>query len=284
MSFWWVACGLITTLLAVVQTIIWVQSYPPTWDHAKNVEYATKLHPYIGTLIIPFYIFIRNCHPILTNHIAMPFEKLGGWSLETYLLQFHIFLNRQASHHAIIIPRLMYINMLVVLVLYITVAKRLLRYLHQCVILHLVATKSKLGGHRLFISRPRNCSFDVFNPLLQNFRTVWYILYFINGIIARRLHFPMCYIHADELQYCWKAASTISATGIDIIEDVEQNVNTEMSPIANVRKPCNGRKLTRTKMQTKDLALLSIQMIQRKGQQRNMLYILPMTAFRYFTI
>ena len=53
----------------------------------------------------------------------MPFEKLGG--VGAYLLQFHIFLNRQASHHAIIIPGLMYINMLVVLVLYITVAKRL---------------------------------------------------------------------------------------------------------------------------------------------------------------
>ena len=242
MSFWWVACGLITTLLAVVQTIIWVQSYPPTWDHAKNVEYATKLHPYIGTLIIPFYIFIRNCHPILTNHIAMPFEKLGGWSLETYLLQFHIFLNRQASHHAIIIPGLMYINMLVVLVLYITVAKRLFEISASMRDIAFGCDKKQVGWASFALLVGLGIAALMYLiPLLQNFRTVWYILYFINGIIALAAFIFQCVTYMRmNCSTVGKTASTISATGIDIIEDVEQNVNTEMSPIANVRKPCNG--------------------------------------------
>ena len=56
--------------------------------------------------------------------VLVPFERLGSWSLETYLLQFHIS-NRQASFHAVIVPTLLHVNMIWCMILYIACAARL---------------------------------------------------------------------------------------------------------------------------------------------------------------
>ncbi|KAJ1459408.1 10 TM acyl transferase domain found in Cas1p-domain-containing protein [Pelagophyceae sp. CCMP2097] len=82
----------------------------------------SSYHPYrkvgqwVGTLWIPLYLLVRNAHPALSRRIAKPMEYIGMHSLEFYLLQFHVFMNKQAEAVLYIIPHedMQYTNMVVV--------------------------------------------------------------------------------------------------------------------------------------------------------------------------
>ncbi|KAJ1448521.1 Cas1p 10 TM acyl transferase domain-containing protein [Pelagophyceae sp. CCMP2097] len=63
-----------------------------------------NLQPFVGTLWIPLYALLRNCHPILRRSVSMPLEWVGARSLELYLLQFHLVLSRQASSVLWLLP------------------------------------------------------------------------------------------------------------------------------------------------------------------------------------
>jgi hypothetical protein len=66
------------------------------WSIDGDDEYD-EYHPYVGTLWIAGYVFFRNICPGSSSYVSVPLETVGSYSLELYLLQFHLFLARRAS-------------------------------------------------------------------------------------------------------------------------------------------------------------------------------------------
>jgi membrane protein YdbS with pleckstrin-like domain len=73
-----------------------------------------SLHPYFVTIPIAGYILLRNCTPMLRNRYSTVFRYLGKITLETYLLQHHLFLSTNAKKLLIIFPYNYAVNFLII--------------------------------------------------------------------------------------------------------------------------------------------------------------------------
>ena len=91
--------AMVLSALAAAWLYVWSTEY----DEDDRTDYQ-RLHPYVGMLWVPGYIMLRNCTPWLTARVSKPMMFLGKHSLELYLLQFHLFLNRQSEMILLVIP------------------------------------------------------------------------------------------------------------------------------------------------------------------------------------
>jgi hypothetical protein len=71
--------------------------------HTAEEDYA-QWHPYTGTLWVLSYVLLRNAYPGSSHYVSVPLEMLGTYSLELYLLQFHIYLAKKAARIMLILP------------------------------------------------------------------------------------------------------------------------------------------------------------------------------------
>lgn len=106
----WPSTGSFSTALLMLQAAVcavlvacWLYVWVTEYDSNDKSDYL-RLHPYVGMLWVPGYIMLRNCHPWLTAHVSRPMMFFGRHSLELYLLQFHLFLNRGSENILMIIP------------------------------------------------------------------------------------------------------------------------------------------------------------------------------------
>lgn len=90
-------------------------------EYNNNNAYFSALVPMLT------YIFIRNISPVLRNHYLEPLHSLGKITLETYLLQHHIWLNGNAKTVLVFIPDYPQLNMVVVTLIYVLVSKEAYR-------------------------------------------------------------------------------------------------------------------------------------------------------------
>lgn len=72
-------------------------------SHSSAMQYR-DVAPFVGTLWVPLYAVLRNATPYLRNRVSVPLEWLGARSLELYLLQFHLLMNRSAGRVLWLIP------------------------------------------------------------------------------------------------------------------------------------------------------------------------------------
>lgn len=79
-------------LVTVVAALI---SFPLFWilsqTHTKKEDF-NKLQPYMSCIPILAFVVLRNSHDTLRNYHSTAFAWLGRCSLETYILQYHIWL------------------------------------------------------------------------------------------------------------------------------------------------------------------------------------------------
>jgi len=92
------------------------------WGHLSDKYRYNPYHPYIVILPIVGYIAIRNCHPVLRKHYSKGLAWVGGVTLETYVLQFHILMCRNVQHILVLIPGFEVFNTCVVSVLFFAVS------------------------------------------------------------------------------------------------------------------------------------------------------------------
>jgi hypothetical protein len=98
-------------------------SFTLTHTHIRYNEH----HAYFGWIPILFYIYIRNCTGSLRrSHLGL-LARMGKITLETYLLQHHIWLTSNAKTVLTIVPHSSFVNFLVVGIIYMYVSHRLYR-------------------------------------------------------------------------------------------------------------------------------------------------------------
>lgn len=61
-------------------------------QRALSKEEHNRWQPYVSFIPILSFVALRNCHSFLRNHHSAAFAWLGRCSLETYILQYHIWL------------------------------------------------------------------------------------------------------------------------------------------------------------------------------------------------
>tara|TARA_B100000902_G_scaffold397063_1_gene459733 strand:- start:2044 stop:3135 length:1092 start_codon:yes stop_codon:yes gene_type:complete len=78
-------------------------------------KYAyNRWHPYVSIVPIVGYLLIRNCHPILRKTHSKAMAWVGQITLETYVLQFHLFMCHNVQDIIVIIPGYRVVNCLLV--------------------------------------------------------------------------------------------------------------------------------------------------------------------------
>jgi len=84
-------------------------------------------HPYFFWIPLVGYIFLRNCSKTLRSYHLDLLARMGKITLETYLMQHHIWLTTNAKTLLVIIPGSPICNFLVVSVIYLLISHRLFR-------------------------------------------------------------------------------------------------------------------------------------------------------------
>ena len=115
----WLGKGIIVLALVGVTTI-WVIG---PFSQEKPVYNATNA--YFGFVPLITYIFLRNLTPTLRSYSLQFLHEIGKTTLETYLMQHHIWLTSNAKSLLTLIPGMPKVNMLVVTALYFCISRRL---------------------------------------------------------------------------------------------------------------------------------------------------------------
>lgn len=84
-----------------------------------------QTNAYYGFIPLTAYIYFRNLTPFLRNHSLDLLHQIGKTTLETYLMQHHIWLTSDAKSLLTLIPGWPKVNFLVVSVLYVVLSRRL---------------------------------------------------------------------------------------------------------------------------------------------------------------
>lgn len=86
-----------------------------------------QVHAYTFIFPLSFYIFMRNSCKFLRERRSLLLESIGKVTLETYLLQHHIWLTSNAKTLLILIPNFPKVNFLFVTLIYFVLSKRMYR-------------------------------------------------------------------------------------------------------------------------------------------------------------
>jgi N-acetylneuraminate 9-O-acetyltransferase len=84
-----------------------------------------QTNSYYGWIPLLAYIYFRNLTPFLRNHTLDLLHQIGKTTLETYLLQHHIWLTSNAKSLLTLIPGWPKMNFLVVSIIYVLASRRL---------------------------------------------------------------------------------------------------------------------------------------------------------------
>mmetsp|Transcript_43559 Transcript_43559/g.103536 ORF Transcript_43559/g.103536 Transcript_43559/m.103536 type:complete len:981 (-) Transcript_43559:64-3006(-) len=117
------------TLTLGVATVVLLGGF--TW-WCRSVFVLNKMaynnyNAYTGLIPVLGYIFIRNCHPFLRRWYVYPLYEFGKTTLETYLLQHHIWLTSNAKTVLTIVPGMPKSNFLVCTVLFVCLSRQTFR-------------------------------------------------------------------------------------------------------------------------------------------------------------
>ncbi|CAN0020669.1 unnamed protein product, partial [Choristocarpus tenellus] len=118
----WTIKGAVSVVL--VSATVWWSANILT---QQKIEYNTN-NAYFGVVIpVLTYIFLRNLTPGLRTHYLEPLHSLGKITLETYLMQHHVWLTSNAKTLLVVVPGNHKVNLLVVTCGYVLISRELYR-------------------------------------------------------------------------------------------------------------------------------------------------------------
>ena len=108
-------------VLAIISAAWFVGVYSlPKLDYNEH-------HAYFGWIPIIFYLFVRNSTQYLRNKHLELLARMGKITLETYLLQHHVWLTSNAKTLLTIVPHSKAVNLILVGLIYMYISNRLYR-------------------------------------------------------------------------------------------------------------------------------------------------------------
>jgi hypothetical protein len=113
---------ILTAILMGAVTIYWFYYFYPL----AKLEYNLT-HSYMAIIPLTSYIFFRNITPYVRSGVSMSLHELGKTTLETYLLQHHIWLTSNAKTLWTITPDHPWINFALATIIFFLVSKELYR-------------------------------------------------------------------------------------------------------------------------------------------------------------
>jgi hypothetical protein len=121
MSPWkcWIGKGCMGATM-MVAFVVWVRGPFLLEKFDYNVT-----NPYFGFVPLITYIYFRNLTPGLRSHSLKVLHEIGKTTLETYLMQHHIWLASNAKSLLVLIPGWPKINMVVVTIIYFLLSRKL---------------------------------------------------------------------------------------------------------------------------------------------------------------
>jgi hypothetical protein len=96
-----------------------------TGPYMQNKRDYNATNSYFGFIPLITYIFFRNLTPTLRSYSLDLLHQIGKTTLETYLMQHHIWLTSDAKSLLVLVPGYPKVNMLVVTCIYYLVSRRL---------------------------------------------------------------------------------------------------------------------------------------------------------------
>ena len=90
----------------------------------KSKLQYNSVHPYTVFLPISLFVLLRNCTAYLRSVYIKPLSDLGKITLETYLLQYHIWLSGFSRKLLVLIPDQRYLNLALVTLIFLLVSRR----------------------------------------------------------------------------------------------------------------------------------------------------------------
>ena len=93
---------------------------------AGKIEY-NQTHAYLAFIPLLSYVFFRNITPGVRSAVSESLHDLGKTTLETYLLQHHIWLSSNAKTLLNIVPGMPYVNFFVATTFFVLFSKELYR-------------------------------------------------------------------------------------------------------------------------------------------------------------
>jgi len=111
---------LVSAVLMAALTVYWYSNYYVMSKLDYNLH-----HSYWAIVPLVSYIFFRNITPQVRSGISMSMHVLGKTTLETYLLQHHIWLTSNAKTLLTIVPDHPYMNFICASILFYVVSKEL---------------------------------------------------------------------------------------------------------------------------------------------------------------
>jgi hypothetical protein len=88
-------------------------------------EYYNRTNPYLGFVPLLFYIYTRNLTPTMRSHAMQLLQEIGKTTLETYLMQHHIWLTSNSKTVLVFLPNFPRSNMLLVTLFYVVICRKL---------------------------------------------------------------------------------------------------------------------------------------------------------------
>jgi hypothetical protein len=113
---------IVASVILGLATIWWYFSY----YSLEKLEY-NKTHSYMAIIPLLSYIFFRNITPFVRSGVSMSLHELGKTTLETYLLQHHIWLSSNAKTLFTIVPGYPWINFALASILFYFSSRELYR-------------------------------------------------------------------------------------------------------------------------------------------------------------
>jgi hypothetical protein len=74
------------------------------FGHIKDKFSYNPVHPYIFWIPLAGWLLIRNSSKYMTEVHSQALEFFGGITLETYVLQFHLFMCHNVQHIPVVVP------------------------------------------------------------------------------------------------------------------------------------------------------------------------------------
>lgn len=75
-----------------------------SFGHIEDKFTYNPVHPYVFVFVVIGWLMVRNCTRYLTECHSSALEFLGRHTLETYVLQFHLFMSHNVQYIPVVIP------------------------------------------------------------------------------------------------------------------------------------------------------------------------------------